>query len=291
MSLAYVILAHKLPGQLGRLVSTLYHPEDRFYIHIDAKVASTPFRAELAERFGDAGNIGYVPSVRCDWAGFGHVDATLRGMDLALAGRGFSHLLLLTGQDYPIKPVERIRSYFAGSIGRSFMSWSSGDPPGSVDRTGNERWYWNGDLGRLERRFYLVRGRWRQVPNRFFPFVPPRPMPLGFRPYQGLAYWNLSVEAVRYVQRLTQEKPELVRFFRRVWGCDEFFFQMALMNSPLKDTLVNEDFRYMNWDGYHPVTLRAADHDALSASKKFFARKVDETIDAALLDRIDETLL
>jgi hypothetical protein len=293
VTLAYVILAHKLPAQLGRLVSAVYHPDDLFYVHIDAKVPDAPFRAELSERFTDASNIRYVSRVRCDWAGFGHVEATLRGMKAALArSSSFTHVLLLTGQDYPIKPIEWIRGHFASHAGRSFMSWSAGDAPsGSVDRTGNAHWFWNGDLGRLERRFYLVAGRWRQLPNRFVPFVPRRQMPLGFRPYQGLAYWNLSIEAAEYVLRLTEEKPELIRFFRRVWGCDEFFFQMALLNSPLRETLVNEDLRYMSWDGYHPLTLRSADLEALARSPKFFARKVDSSVDVDLLDRIDRTLL
>jgi hypothetical protein len=292
VTLAYVILAHRLPDQLGRLVSTMYHEDDLFLIHIDAKVSSAPFRAEMDRRFGSASNIEFVSPVRCDWAGFGHVDATLRGIDQALArSSGFTHLLLLTGQDYPIKPIGRIRTHFEEHRGQSFMSWSAGDAGTESNRRGNQRWFWDGDLTRLELRHYLIRGRWRHVPNRFVPFFPRRRTPLGFRPYQGLAYWNLSIEAVRYVQQLRSTNPEAIRFFRRVWGTDEFFFQMVLINSPLRDSIVNEDLRYMAWEGYHPLTIRSADLRELARSSKFFARKFDSSVDAEVLDMIDSTLL
>ena len=292
MTLAYLFLAHKLPGQLGRLVSTLYNDEDLFLIHVDAKVDAAPFRAQMEDRFGRPQNIGFVPAVRCDWAGYGHVEATFRGIDLALATTdSFTHLLLLTGQDYPIKPTDQIRSHFAANVGRSFMSWSAGDPAPAPDRRGNERWYWDGDRRRLELRYYLVRGRWRHLPNRYAPFVPRRTrMPLGLKPYQGLAYWNLSIEGVRYVRDLAAAEPGIERFFRRVWGCDEFIFQTMLVDSPLRASLVNEDLRFMNWDGFNPTVLGEADMPDLARSAKLFARKVDPAVDAAVMDRIDETL-
>src|SRR6266540_1628777 len=148
VTLAYIILAHRLPDQVGRLVSSIYHEDDLFLIHIDSKVDSAPFRATLDRRLGSAPNLEYVAPVRCDWAGFGHVRATLGAIDQALArSSSVSHVLLLTGQDYPIKPLERIRSHFEEHRGRSFMSWSAGDErSSSSDRTGNEHWVWDGRL-------------------------------------------------------------------------------------------------------------------------------------------------
>jgi hypothetical protein len=291
--LAYIILAHTIPEQFARLVSTLYHPDDLFLIHIDAKVRSAPFMDALGGRLGPAPNIERIRPVRCDWAGFGHVQATLAGIDQALMHPStITHVLLLTGQDYPIKPLRQIRAHFDGNVGRSFISWSGGDDPSSsIDRGGNRSWYWDGNLDRLELRHYLLGHRWVAVPNRFTPFIPRRSVPLGMRPFQGLAYWGLSTDAVRFVRQRIADHPDLIDFFRRTFGSDEFFFQMILLNSPLKNTLTNEDLRYMTWERYHPLMVRSSDFDELARSPKFFGRKFDSTVDPEVLDRIDSTLL
>lgn len=44
MHLAYIILAHKNPDQLHRLVSRLHHPDDYFFTHIEKKVDIKPFQ-------------------------------------------------------------------------------------------------------------------------------------------------------------------------------------------------------------------------------------------------------
>jgi core-2/I-Branching enzyme len=293
VSRVYIFLAHRLPEQLGRLVSALYHPDDLFLVHIDAKVRSAPFVNVLNQRLGAAPNVEYVKPVRCDWAGFGHLKATLRALDHA-ANRApaFTHAVLLTGQDYPIKPAGTIRSYLDANRERSFISWSAGDDASQAsERRGNLRWYWDGDLRRLTVRHYPVRGRWVHVPNRFVPFFPPQRIPSGWRPYQGLAYWCLSSEAVAYVRRLLATRPNVIRSFRRMFVPDEFFFQMALLNSPLKPTLVNDDLRHMTWVDYHPATIRSSDLQELEASPKLFARKFDMTVDAEILELVDSTLL
>jgi hypothetical protein len=294
VSLAYVFLAYKLPEQLGRLVSSLYHEDDLFLVHIDAKVEVAPFVTALRERLGTPDNIRFVDRVPCQWCGYGFIDAALKAFDQALSrSSDLTHVVLLSGQDYPIKPLSQIRAHFDRHRGRSFISWSAGDDPSSPpDRRGNERWYWDGDLSRLQVRQYFIGDRMVHLPNRFVPFFPRRrKIPLGWRPYKGLAYWGLSVEAVTYVQRLVATHPELVGYFRRTFGPDEFFFQMALLNSPLQTSLVNEDLHYLSFEGWRPLTIRSEELPELTRSSKLFARKFDETVDATVLDRIDSTLL
>ncbi|HUC36587.1 MAG TPA: beta-1,6-N-acetylglucosaminyltransferase [Acidimicrobiales bacterium] len=293
MSLVYVILAHRSPNQLARLVSVLEHEDDLFLIHVDAKADPAPFVGALEERLGRPANVEMIRPVRCDWAGFGHVQATLQGITRVLDRQSeFSHMVLLTGQDYPIKPRDRIREHLERHRGVSFMSWSAGDRGERPDRRGNERWWWHGGLERLRCRHYLVGRRWIGLPHRYFPFPRPRQLPDGLHPYQGLAYWCLSEQSVRYVADFVSARPEVVAFFKRVLGPDENFFQMALLNSPLRHTLVNEDLRYMSWEGgLHPGVLGVGDFGDLAASPKMFARKFDVTVDAEVLEMIDAKLL
>jgi hypothetical protein len=76
-------------------------------------------------------------------------------------------------------------------------------------------------------------------------------------------------------------------FFNFVFVPDESMFQMLLLASPLRETLVNEDLRFLNWDRFHPETLVAEDLESMRASAKLFARKFDDEVDSDVLDALD----
>ena len=61
---------------------------------------------------------------------------------------------------------------------------------------------------------------------------------------------------------------------------------------PLKDRIVNDNYRYIDWSGggANPKVLTLDDAEELKRSHKLFARKFDTTQDAAVLDVIDESL-
>jgi hypothetical protein len=83
----------------------------------------------------------------------------------------------------------------------------------------------------------------------------------------------------------------LIRFFKHVWIPDELFFQTIVMNSPLRDTIVNDDLRYVDWTRpTAPAILGRQDFDTLRNSGKLFARKFDTTVDREILDLLDQRI-
>jgi hypothetical protein len=160
---------------------------------------------------------------------------------------------LLTGQDYPIKSNAHVEQVLAASGGRSFMNFQ----PLPVDR--------------------LEGGGYARLPEPDVPY--------GLHPYFGSGYWILHRTAVEYIQSFLSDHPEYVPYFERVRVPDEMFFQTVLLNSPLRDTIVNDDFRYIRWPG--PKVLAMADLDDLRQTRDLFARKFDETVDPAVLAAID----
>ena len=83
-----------------------------------------------------------------------------------------------------------------------------------------------------------------------------------------------------------------LRFFRHVDVPDECIFHTILVNSPLRESLVNDDLRYVDWTRTPlPAILGVQDLDALARSSKLFARKFDQRVDAEILDLIDARLL
>jgi hypothetical protein len=276
VTLAYLISAYKNLGQVSRLIRRLDAPGALFLVHVDKKTNDSDYDA-LVDELRDLKSVAFLERHRCHWGGFGHVRATLKGIDwLVTRGTRFDYLVLLTGQDYPIKPNAFIKRFFAARQGKSFMLF---------DLLPTEWWSPRGGLDRIEYahlRFYDHHAR---VPVK-------RSFPKDLKPYGGGAYWSLSHDAVEYVSRFVRDRPDVVRFFKQVDIPDEIFFQTIVLNSPLAETIVNDHLRYIDWTrGPRPALLETSDFEALARSPSLFARKFDVQHDEQILDLIDKGLL
>jgi hypothetical protein len=274
--LAYLVSAYKNLGQVGRLARRLDSGDSVFLVHVDRKTEDAQYLA-LVNEVADLPSVHFLERHTCHWGGFGHVRATLKGIDW-LVGRSvpFDYLVLLTGQDYPIKSNTSIDRFFAEHQGRSFML---------VDSLPTEWWSPQGGLGRIEYRHLRIYGHHLRLPLK-------RRFPEGLQPYGGGAYWCLSREAVEYVSRFVAERPDVVTFFKHVDIPDEIFFQTVLMNSEFAHTVVNDHLRYIDWTrGRSPAILETTDFEALARSPKLFARKFDVEHDEQILKLIDDRLL
>ena len=122
--------------------------------------------------------------------------------------------------------------------------------------------------------------------------LPKRRFPLPYLLHGGNmgGWYTLSRAAAEYVLEFLDSQPRLRRFARHTWGSDEFLIHTILHNSPLRPTIVNDNLRYIDWQGggSSPRTLTRADLPALLASPKLWARKFALPQDAAVLDTLDE---
>lgn len=270
---AYVISSYKYPEQLGRLVRRLSTPTASFSIHVDRKTPSSVFRAMVAET-EDVPNVRFLPRHVSHWGGFGHVKATLKGLaDVIEHGVAFDYVVLLTGQDYPLRSAFAIEAYLGEANGRSFMNhWPLPHAP----------WGPRGGLERLQ--------DWHAVTFFRLHLALPlrRTLPGGLVPYGGGAYWCLSRQVAEYVHDFVLRNPAYVRFFEHALIPDEHFFQTIVLNSPLRNTVVNDNLRFIDWSSEPaPAILRVSDFPALVESGKLFARKFDSTVDSRILDMLD----
>ena len=104
-----------------------------------------------------------------------------------------------------------------------------------------EPWGPRGGLDRIE--------DWHVITYRRLHLALPlrRRLPGGLEPYGGSAYWCLSSTLVHFVHGFLSENPDYVRFFEHVFVPDEIFFQTIIMNSELRNTVENDDLRYLDW--------------------------------------------
>jgi hypothetical protein len=299
MRIVYIILAHKLPEQMVRLVRKLNTDGTSFLIHIDKKTDNETFNRMVAP-LSEYENISFLPRHRRYYGDYNIVRATLEGIqNLLVLDKQFDYVMLLSGQDYPIKSNSQIDQVLKESDGQSYMEFFSLPSEKWEDEDGglNRIRYWHFRLFGREVAF-LRKGRYfKFIPDsvwsalvKIFPIQ--RSLPGDFKPYGGSAWWCLTRDCIDYVGEFVEKNPEFVKFFKHVKIPDEIFFQTILMNSPFKDQITYDNLRYITWPpgSRHPTTLDKRDFKNFMSSNKLFARKFDTTIDADVLDMIDREI-
>jgi hypothetical protein len=282
MRIAYIISAYKYPEQLIRLITRLHSDSASFFVHVDKKTALEVYE-KIVDGTKHLENVFFLKRYRCYWGGFGHVQATIEGInEIIKKNIPFDYAVLLTGQDYPIKTNEQIRKFLRQSHGKSFMDYfplpSDHWEGGGMQRI--ELWH-----VRLFNRHYIF------PKSRDFLFK--RKFPKGFQPYGGSSYWCLSKECIAYIHNFINNNRRFVNFYRFVDVPDEVIFQTILINSPLAVNIVNDDLRFINWkdvDAGSPAVFVKNDFESLASSLKLFARKFDVNVDPEVLDLIDREI-
>ncbi len=282
MKIAFIILAHKQPAQLQRLLQRLAHPGIDCYVHIDGKCALQDWEEALS-----LPQVYTVQQrVKVTWAGWSILQATLNGMQAVVdSGTPYAYVTLLSAQDYLLKPAGDIYDYLcsqAGS-GRQFMNVISDQALAPMMSKMNN--------------YHLVEysfpGKYKFA-NLLTAILPRRKFPLGYKLYCGSAWWTLTMDCVTYCLAFERQHPAMRRYFRLSWGSDEFLLQTILMNDArYRAHVTGDNLHYIDWAAglEHPKTFGPEDMESLMASGKLFARKFDMQQGAEILNRLDEEVL
>lgn len=268
MKIAYLILAHKNPQQVKRLIKSL---KGDVFVHIDRK-------RNLQEFYIDSDNIHYLNNrVKVNWGGYSIIEATLRLIKYAKETSIYDYYILLSGDDYPIRKLDEFSAFLSKNIEYSFMEYDKFD----------EKWHW---LKYRYERYYVFENPnilGRIVHRVLNMIIRKRTMYKGMIAYKGSQWWCLNLVCIEYILKYISENKSVIRFFKHTRIPDEMFFQTILLNSRLKDKIINDNLRYIVLEGRHPETLLKKDFEEIITSNKFFARKFDINIDNEILDLLD----
>jgi len=279
MRIAHLILTHKNPAQLERLIGALSHPAFDFYVHLDKKIDITPFRY-LAEKK----NV-YLVADRASvhWAGFGTIRATLNGFRAILANPAHDYINVISAQDFPLTSPENIYRHICQHEGTEFITCEN-----ITDQ-------WRSAAPRIHN-YHLI--NWR-IPGKYRiekwvnRFMAPRKFPLEHFTVVGRSNWfTISREAGSFILEFLRHHPEVNRFFKYVWGADEFIFATILYNSHFRNK-IRENLVYVDWRGQtegHPRVLMTKDLPEMLASGKLFARKLDVNVDPELFGLLEKRI-
>jgi hypothetical protein len=290
MNKAYIILAHKNESQVSRLVDRLNDGHSQFYLHVDLQADFGPF--ELL--FSANPKVTLVERVKTPWAEFGIVQATLNALrEIRDSGLIFDRIILLSGQDYPIKTNAAIDHYLSQSPFSIFME--------HYPLPNYRKWALGGGLFRVDKYFFGLApaSRYAAKAVNFLGMLIPswrRRPPQGMLPLAGSQWWSIDTDALHYLLDFVKLHPEYIQYHKNTFAADEVFFQMILLNS--RDTqllakISNDHLRLMHWQGTtaaHPELLGPQDMPGINNSTALFARKFDSQADSTTLNLLDERL-
>lgn len=298
----YLILAHKNPLQLGRMIERLDDGASKFFIHLDAKTPIEPFAACL-----EGGHIRFIePRERCVWGDFSIVRATIHLMEAASKEQGV--FILMSGQDYPIQSQGYINAFLESNKEFDFIEiepleekWKPKMVKDKLEHYhilhSEERGHSNcyapfahcSVFQKLRTLTHLLKGRLSRKNFRLLCSLPKRVAPFE-RQYAGSQFWAFSERTFYAVLNYIREhKAALEGYYKYTSSPDEIYFHSVLMHLVAKDSTIKlkEQITYVNYFRKNNVFI-TEDFDKLTSAKgKLFARKFDTDIDIEILNKLD----
>jgi len=285
MKITYLILAHNFPGQLERMIELLDHPQAAFIIHVDKKADikqfSTPKLLGLK-------NLSFLKNrLTINWGGFNMVEATLRMMKKAVMPNEKGYLVLLSGQDFPLKPADYIYNFLNHNYGTEYLEYFSLPDNRWVNKGMDRLAYYHfvDKLGPDEsRQLYLLQKKERKTIRPYFE---------NFIPYGGSQWWAFTTECAYYILKYIEYNKIFKEFYELTYIPDEMFFQSIILNSPFKESVTYNNLRYIDWQTgpEYPRIFTSEDLKDILQSGRLWARKFSADRDPLILDQLEENIL
>lgn len=302
-AIGFVILSHRAPDQLLRLVRALCR------LYGDPPIACHhDFGQVPLDRSAFPSNVRFVqPWVATGWGKWSVVRAFLRALAMLYQGghEDPEWFVLLSGADYPIAPADAVLGELRESGCDAFMDVHQIDPlPVPATLVGDVNpllRHLDSEVSkRLKSRFYLARQFWLPVLRRDPRWRPgrmvvrlPQTRHGFFTPRFGLWWGEHWFTGNRRVAGIllhpTPAHLALQRYLRWKICPDEAYYHTVLCNTPGL-VIQRDNKRFVDWSngGAHPKTLTVADLPRARVSGAHFARKIGE--DGATADAADALL-
>lgn len=294
--IAYIISAYKDAPHLSRLIKALDEDAD-FYVHIDQKADSRPFKELLSED-----KVTFVQSHWVSWGGWEQVEYQKELLAAVLhSGIEYTRIVCLSGQDYPLWSNQRIHLYFDEHKNTEFIMGMN------LTRSMNKQL-----LSRIVNYHFFRDLNWQKlwwknklivisrILMKYLPFKKKPVVQISGKKaevYSGADYWALTFSCAHYVYEKLCTEKELVKYFRTSFVPSELCIQTIVFNSPFAShaLLYKEKFNglpaltplhYIRYTSHIKVMV-TEDWQILQQSGKMFCRKIVSGASDSLVEIID----
>ena len=306
MKVCYFIQSYKIPEQIYRLVNIIKDssPDSLIVVSHDsqgcalseAKLQTLP---NVFVLYGKGGRGDFLT-----------VQKLLDGIDYLLKNKfDFDWLVHLSGQDYPIKPIQEIERCLAQTNFDGFLEYENlliSSNPRKI-RESKSRYFY-----RYKKFINRIPESVKNLlkPVKLLNYIQPlfridfaygltlgvrqtTPFDKNFIGYRGYFFCTLSRQCVNYLDKYCQENKKILEYFKSVAVPENLVLQTILLNSQkfkfINDSQTYSDFFHSN--NGHPRILETKDLPNIFASEKHFARKFDINCDRQVLDLIDSKIM
>lgn len=310
----YAIFSHTNSLQVLRLIRTIrtLSPNSLIIVHHD------PTGTHLSPTDIEAAGALAVPNpIPGEWGDFSLVRQHLRTTQWAIDNFEFSWLVVLTGQSYPLHPLQEFEKDLNASCYDAYIH----------NFNPYDQNIWPNNEARIRYHYRYIKiprfRYWHRLPNLLLKtfntavrlinnhqkFISIKLYPKGLPTRIGFATFyppfdtsfpligaNLNVtyrrNVIDYVLDFVSRNHRYVRHFERTAIPDEAFFSTIICNNPsLK--ISNSALRYIAWPSPHAASVGIIDIShlvALESSTAPFGLKFDESVCPQILDILDARL-
>lgn len=283
---AILIIAHNNEWILRELIKTLDSNYFDLYIHIDTKSSIKP---ESLTSLCKKSAIKVYQQINVRWADITQIECEMLLLKEAKKVANYKYYHLISGVDFPIKPVERIYSFFNRSS-KEFIHFES-------NHLDSQKLDWI-------KYYHLFRKYERN--NIIF---------------KGLEYISLNIQKILKINRIKNcniqfmtgsnwfsitdqfatyvlnNYKKYISIFKNSRSSDEILMQTLLYNSKFyKANIYNQynnvlsNMRLVDWKRGNPYVYTTKDLSELESSKCLFARKFDENVDKNVIIKLERRI-
>ena len=274
MKHAIMIMAHKNAAQLKRLAAFFVKNCDVF-IHIDQKSLITRDEVSDIQSLPQVKRVLQTHSVH--WGGTSVLDCEMNLLKVAYEESDADYFHLISGQDYPVRPLSYFLDFFCRNAGKEFFNYIHLPHPRWENNTFRRLQYfypydWASEKPNPRR---WVKEQVEEQEKRGIK----RPIPDIFAHLYGSSQWfSITRFAVKTLLNYTQEYPELYRRLWMTFAPEECYVATVLMNLLEREKIVPDNKRFIRWhyeNGNRPANIGKEHFRYLLESDFLFARKFE----------------
>ena len=291
MKIAFLLLAHREPAYIERLVRVLGSDGDEIFIHVDKAVDISPFEDQLASIDRFAHLIGQRYAIA--WGGFNMVRATNALIEASVSRGIFDYFYLLSGQCFPIKTLSWLKQVLSGGfdhIDCQPMPQPSKPMTRLEGRQVNVKIF---DFRGKRDGQKGLRFRGKRIAEAIVNLmeVPNFQTTFGLLPYAGSQWWCLKRDTIEYIRTYRQAHRKYDKFMRWTHVPDEMYYHTLVANGPTCGRITSSltGTIWVEGEG-SPEIITRSNLPSLLNRKVFLARKF-QTDDSTLLDDLQRAVI
>lgn len=284
MTVCFIILGHQHPDHISAITRHLLDAKQSVVIHYDTKSSEEEYRY-LVNKYTQVVNVHFTPRVSVEWGTWSLVRATLNALETIKAKQiQPDYVYLLSGNDYPIRPVNELIQYLDRNKGMEFIeNW----PADTVKWVASDK-----QRGRYLYRHPISSKKSTYIFSLFYQFQRllglKRPFVNGYTPYIGSQWWALTWDSCQKVLELARNDRKIKRFFKGVHVPDELFFQTLVNVVVPREKIANKKLTFSEFDDFgKAITFEFQHFEYVTAQPFYFARKISPS-SRKLIDWLDD---